>query len=282
MEFNSINEAESFLREKASGKVLNFNDFINEAKMEQLTNVIFYKEANGDILAYFPNEDYSADGKTKWCYSAKTAHAGCSSEYVKKLKKATPEEYKELKTELENLRGHGQGYNLNVESLVTEAEENGYGQQAFYFAENGDTDNYFFKIKDGQETHALVVSIGKFAKFTQPTEDKSMFGVLGITKLKEDDLDQAVIDNGKFTTNTETITASESLTSKFLEHLALIIEDYLQKNPKVSKFYDELQTTFQAPDYDNKFSVSLAKWPGGNETWHLQEVEKGKTNTISK
>ena len=39
---------------------------------------------------------------------------------------------------------------------------------------------------------------------------------------------------------------------------------------------------FQAPDYDNKFSVSLAKWPGGNEAWKLQTMEKGKLNIITK
>lgn len=198
MEFNenNINEAESFLKEKTSGKVLNFNDFVFE--------------------------------------------------------------------------------NMN------ESEENGYGQQAFYFAENGDTDNYFFKIKDGQDTHSLVVSIGKFAKFAQPTEQKQDFGVIGVTKLTDEALDQAVVDHGKYTNNEESISASESFTSKFLDHLSLIVDDYLQKNPKVSKFYDEMQATFQAPDYDNKFAVSLSKWPGGNEAWKFQTMEKGKLNIIIK
>jgi hypothetical protein len=171
---------------------------------------------------------------------------------------------------------------LNFNDFIFESEENGYGQQAFYFAKNGDTNNYFFKMKDGQDSHGFVVSIGKFAKFTQPTEQKPDFGVLGITKLKDEDLDQAVVDEGKFTTNTETITAAEGLLGKILEHLSLIIDDYLQKNPKVSKFYDEMQATLQAPDYDNKFSVSLAKWPGGNEAWKLQTMEPGKLNIISK
>ena len=61
MEFNenNINEAESFLKEKMSGKVLNFNDFVFESNVNE--------------------------------------------------------------------------------------EEDGYGQQPFFFAENGDTDNYFFR-----------------------------------------------------------------------------------------------------------------------------------------
>lgn len=180
------------------------------------------------------------------------------------------------------LKEKASGKVLNFNDFLFEAEENGYGQQPFFFAVNGDTANYFFKIKDGQQTHALVVSIGKFAKTIQPTEQKTDFGVLGITSLTEDDLDQAVVDKGKFTTNEEVVTANESFTGKFLEHLALVIEDYLQKNPKVTKFYDEMQMSFQAPDYDNKFSVSLSKWPGGNEAWKLQTMEKGKLNIITK
>lgn len=200
MEFNenNINEAESFLKGKTSGKVLNFGDFVFESKLNEAVS------------------------------------------------------------------------------------ETGYGQQPFYFAVNGDNNNYFFKIKDGQTTTGFVVSIGKFAKFAQPTEQKLEYGVISVMSLEDGDLDQAVVDNGEFPTNTETIVAAEGLLGKLLDHLSLIIEDYLQKNPKVTAFYDEMQSTFQAPDYDNKFSVSLSKWPGGNEAWHLQTMEPGKLNVIKK
>jgi hypothetical protein len=169
------------------------------------------------------------------------------------------------------------------ENRVDEAETvAGYGQQPFYFAINGDNNNYFFKIQDGKDLHGFVVSIGKFAKFAKPTEQKLEYAVLSITTLKDADLDQAVLDKGKFTTNTETIVSAEGLLGKLLDHMSLVIEDYLQKNPKVTTFYDEFQLIFQAPDYDNKFSVSLAKWPGGNDTWHLQTMEPGKLNVIKK
>jgi hypothetical protein len=176
----------------------------------------------------------------------------------------------------------GKVMNFNDFLFENEKDENGYGQQAFYFAENGDTDNYFFKLKDGQDIHGLVVSIGKFAKFSQPTEQKPNYGVLSILKLSDEDLDQAVVDQGKFKANTETIVAAEGFLGKLLKHLGIIIGDYVQKNPDVSKFYDEMQATLQAPDYDNKFAVSLADWPGGNEVWKLQSIEKGKLNLITK
>jgi len=173
-------------------------------------------------------------------------------------------------------------FNDLFESLNEDNSEDGYGQQPFYFAKNGDTNNYFFKINEGQDQNGFVVSIGKFAKFIQPTEQKLEYGVISITKLKSEELDQAVVDEGKFTTNTNEIATSDQLLGKLLKHLSLIIEDYLQKNPKVSKFYDELQATLAATDYDNKMSLSLSNWPGGNDAWKLQTMEKGKLNIISK
>jgi len=281
MEFNNLNEAEKFINGKQSGKVLNFTDFIFENVKQQstMTDVVFYIDKDGQTLAYFPNDD--ADNKgNKTCYAHVGQHSACNPDYVKDLKKATPEEYKDLQAELV-----GQGYDdLNVlsENLLEDNSENGYGQQAFYFAKNGDTNNYFFKIQTGQDKNGFVVSIGKFSKFTQPTEQKLEYGVISITKLDDEELDQAVVDQGKFNTNTNEIDTNDALIEKLLTHLALIIEDYVQKNPKVSKFYDEMQSNLRVADYDNKFAVSLDKWPGGNEAWKLQTMEKGKMNIISK
>jgi hypothetical protein len=180
------------------------------------------------------------------------------------------------------LSGKTSGKILSFGDYVNEAEAMGYGQLPFYFAKNGDTNNYFFKIQEGKENFGFVVSIGKFAKFAQPTEQKLEYGVISVTKLSDADIDQAVIDEGKFTTNTDEVTMSDQMIGKFLEHLALVIEDYLQKNPKVNTFYDEIQANTRVADYDNKFSVSLAKWPGGNDGWHLQTMEAGKLNVIKK
>jgi hypothetical protein len=242
-----------------------------------MTDVIFYIGKDNEPLAYFPNEIADTEGN-KVCYSHIGQHSACSQAYVKTLKKATPDEYKDLKSEL--IR---QGYtNLNIlnislkESILK--ENVGYGQQSFYFAKNGDSNNYLFKV----DTVGIVISIGKFSKFTQPTEQKSEYAVISITKLNDEELDQAVIDNGMFTSNSKNINFDDSIIRKILKHLAIIIEDYLQKNPKVSKFYDEMQSNLVVADYDNKFSVSLNNWPGGNEIWKLQTIEKGKMNVISK
>jgi hypothetical protein len=71
------------------------------------TIVRFYIEpnANGQAFSYFPKDN----GEFKGCYSHIGQHSACHPDYLKQCRKATPEQYAPLKTELENI-----GYNLTV------------------------------------------------------------------------------------------------------------------------------------------------------------------------
>lgn len=164
---------------------------------------------------------------------------------------------------------------------LTESLAGGYGNQPFFFAKNGDSNNYFFKL-EGAKARGFVVSIGKFSKFAQPSEAKSDYGVISVSELSGDQLDQAVVDGGTFEPNKNEIHLVETELTKLLEHVALCVGDYLQKNPKVSKMYEEMQSTIKIANYDNNMSMSLSNWPGGLEAWVLQTMEKGKLNLITK
>jgi hypothetical protein len=62
-----------------------------------------------DVFAYFPEEDYDNAGKFKTGYSHVGQHTAVSPEYAAESRLATPEEYADLKAELESI-----GYNLEV------------------------------------------------------------------------------------------------------------------------------------------------------------------------
>lgn len=170
---------------------------------------------------------------------------------------------------------------LRFDAFVNETRkvnEDGYGESQFFFAKNGDTANYFFKIGEDHK-RGFVLGIGKFSKFSQPTEAKAEYGVLSITELEVDKLDQAVIDKGKFEPNENKIEVDEREINKIMENMMACVNDYLQKNPKVIKFYDEMQNTLHSDDYTRKLSTYMEKWPG---PWNLQEVERGRLNFITK
>ena len=92
------------------------------------TNVIFKREPNEytdeiDILAVFPDEiEQAGDEGNVLVYNHVGQHSYASPFYIEELEDATPEEYEDLKEELE-----GQGYELNVlngldQDLPEEAE----------------------------------------------------------------------------------------------------------------------------------------------------------------
>lgn len=67
------------------------------------TKVIFYKEPNESMQQGFNAMAVFPDESPLLCYTHIGQHSECSIEYVNDLKKATPNEYKELQRELESI-----------------------------------------------------------------------------------------------------------------------------------------------------------------------------------
>lgn len=173
---------------------------------------------------------------------------------------------------------------LNFDRFVNEnyINEDGYGDLPFFYAKNGDVSNYIFKIEGGDVQRGFAISIGKFSKFAQPSEAKGDYAVLSISELGVDALDQAIVDKGVFEMNDNPIELNERELNKVLDTLAKCATDYLQKSPKTTKFYDEIQGNVKNTQYTAKMTEFIDKWPGGQGAWKIQEVEPGKLNYIVK
>lgn len=86
-----------------------------EKDTEQTEVIFLIHPVNGELMAYFPKEEYGFNGyrnDLKTCYAHIGQHSACAPEYAKECRPAKPEEYKELQTELE-----GMGYNLIVSNF---------------------------------------------------------------------------------------------------------------------------------------------------------------------
>lgn len=70
------------------------------------TTVIFRKESNGNIVAFFPYEIADLNGNIS-CYAHIGQHSAASLEYYRGTKPCTPAEYADLLTELQSI-----GYEL--------------------------------------------------------------------------------------------------------------------------------------------------------------------------
>ena len=106
---------------------------------EPLTKVQFLVNekdpGNPDLFAYFPEED--DHGNYKMAYSHVGQHTSASPEYAKESRPATPEEYADLKAELESI-----GYNLEVLNSMAETTGSGGGAGGMGSAFGGGTGQY--------------------------------------------------------------------------------------------------------------------------------------------
>lgn len=111
----------------------------NESVMEEeidkdTTKVVFLVNERDpkdpDLFAYFPEENYDRQGINKTAYSPIGQHSSASPEYAKESRQATPEEYADLKAELEGI-----GYNLEVLNGMqkTEVDEKSLGAYSSKF-----------------------------------------------------------------------------------------------------------------------------------------------------
>lgn len=82
-------------------------------KAQKTTNVKFLiHPVNSDLIAFFPEINHLPNGyrnDLKTCYSKIGQHSSCAIEYANECRNATPEQYNDLKLELESI-----GYNLNI------------------------------------------------------------------------------------------------------------------------------------------------------------------------
>lgn len=75
---------------------------INKTRVQFL-----YNPDNNDLFAFFPDE--IAGNSRRLCYSIIGQHSDCTLQYAHASEEATPEQYKDLKQEIEGL-----GYNLDI------------------------------------------------------------------------------------------------------------------------------------------------------------------------
>lgn len=303
------------IQKKISGRISSFADFVNESynASDKLTQKIKDDLSSLRLDGQSPNEvRVSSDGMSitadfddlgNWVHDEENSYDREQDDPDWREDDDqmvwAPGEYKRYKTKFEDW-AKSKGWIKNVELSLDQSEKNwcsftvdiksvkeskinedGYGQQSFVFSKNGDTCYYFFKItRNSKENYSFVLSIGKFAKFAQPAEAKQAYAVLSLTQLTEEQLDQAIIDEGKFENNESAIQLEDGDLTRLFGVVSICVTDYLQKNPKVVMFYDEIQNTLKSPNYTDRFATSLPSWPGDN--WHMQEVEPSKLNTITK
>ena len=123
-------------------------------------------------------------------------------------------------------------------------ESDGFGTSSFLLKKEKDQYNYFFNLEEKKDDKGFHMIIGKYSEKEVISGSKNSYCVLGLYRISDDLIDDIAVDKAEIpSSNNEKFKADENETSRILECVAKCLLDYLEKNSKVSRIYDEIQET---------------------------------------
>ena len=123
-------------------------------------------------------------------------------------------------------------------------ESDGFGTSPFLLKKEKDQYNYFFNLEEKKDDKGFHMIIGKYSEKEVISGSKNSYCVLGLYRISDDLIDDIAIDKAEIpSSNNEKFKVDENETSRILECVAKCLLDYLEKNSKVSRIYDEIQET---------------------------------------
>ena len=151
-------------------------------------------------------------------------------------------------------------------------ESAGYGNEYFFEEKHEKSQYYFFKAGEGSNETGLILKIGKFSRESVISDAENSYGILHIEKLSHNDMDDYLVNDREYVPNDEEIfTLPTETISQAFEILPRALDNYLEKNPKVTKFYDEILTnlSMDSKKYLEFITPIINDWSDGK--WTIQE-----------
>lgn len=161
-------------------------------------------------------------------------------------------------------------------------ESDGFGTYPFLLKKEGDLYFYFFQLElenGGQKGYMLV--IGKYSKYETLEGPKNSHAVLNINEISPEIIEDIAIGKEDIPElNEEEFTISENNLSRFMKQISKCLENYLQKNPKVVRIFDEMQDNIIVENYEDYFKSIVVSKLG--KDWSTQQGSNEKVLIVSR
>jgi hypothetical protein len=157
-------------------------------------------------------------------------------------------------------------------------EDAGYGNDYFVDQKVGKSQYYFFKIGEGEDETGLIIKIGKFAKSTVISESERSYGVIHIESITPEDMDDYLVNDSEYRSEEDqTFAIAPDLLNQAFAIVQKAMDNYLEKNPKVTKFYDEMleNLDMSSEEYTSFVTPKIEGWSEGR--W---SVQSGATQNV--
>jgi hypothetical protein len=133
---------------------------------------------------------------------------------------------------------------LNFKIWENLYESDGFGTSPFLLRKEKDVYHYFFNLESKKEDdRGFHLIIGKYSNKEAISGSKNSYCVLGLSEISHEIIDDIAVGKVEDIPGPNSIKfkMDENLTSRILECVSKCILDYLEKNPKVTRIYDEIQ-----------------------------------------
>ena len=162
-------------------------------------------------------------------------------------------------------------------------ESDGFGTMPYLEKKNGNVYYYFFKLdsEKGEEQKGYMVTLGKYSQYEDTPGAKNSYSVINVNQIGTEIIDDIAVDKKEIPNlNNTTFKLSDNELSRFFEQCGKAVANYLEQNPKVVRFYDEMQDNLDAKNYLEYLKSVLVGSLGGE--WTAQEGSNKKVVVISR
>lgn len=163
-------------------------------------------------------------------------------------------------------------------------ESDGFGTLPFLEEKNGNVFYYFFKMDTEDKKNpqkGFMITIGKYSQYEDTPGSKNSYGVINANQIGTEVIDDVALDKKDIPTLNETkFKLSDGELSRFLEQTSKAVASYLEQNPKVVRFYDEMQDNIETSNYLEYLKSVLVSSLGGS--WSAQEGSNKKVVVLSR
>lgn len=167
-----------------------------------------------------------------------------------------------------------------VDSKINESD--GFGTYPFLLKKEGDLYYYFYQLElenGGQKGFMFVV--GKYSKYETLEGPKNSHAVLNINEISPEIIEDIAINKEDIPEiNEEKFSLSDNNLSRFMEQISKCLDNYLNKNPKVVRIFDEMSDNLEIENYEEYFrSIVLSNL---GKDWSMQDGSTKEVFIISR
>jgi uncharacterized protein with NRDE domain len=150
-------------------------------------------------------------------------------------------------------------------------EGDGFGTFPFLLMKDGDIYNYLFQLElENGEQKGFMLVVGKYSQYESMEGPKNSYAVMNINEISPEVIEDIAIKKSDVPDlNDQKFKLADNNLSRFLEQISKALMNYLEKNPKVVRIFDEMQDNMDIENYEDMVKSVLLSFLGPE--WSMQE-----------